>query len=76
MGTLAAKQPALVAELAKFYPDQIVLALDIWQGQVMTEGWREAAAIASNTAGIESADAARGSGRLVISARRCASVTK
>ena len=45
VGTLAAKQPALVAELAKFYPDQIVLALDIWQGQVMTEGWREAAAM-------------------------------
>jgi len=45
IGTLAAKQPQIVAELAKYYPDQIVLAVDVWQGQVMTEGWREAAAI-------------------------------
>ncbi len=40
IGTLAARDPALVRELAKYYPDQIVLAVDVWQGQVMTEGWR------------------------------------
>ncbi len=44
VGTLAARDPQLVAELAKRHPDQIVLAVDVWQGQVMTEGWREAGA--------------------------------
>lgn len=40
VGTMAAYDPDLVKELAKFYPDQIVLAVDIFQGAVMTEGWR------------------------------------
>ncbi|MEP2717633.1 1-(5-phosphoribosyl)-5-[(5-phosphoribosylamino)methylideneamino] imidazole-4-carboxamide isomerase [Pseudophaeobacter sp.] len=44
VGTLAALDPTLVAELAKQHPDQIVLAVDVWQGQVMTEGWRESGA--------------------------------
>ena len=44
IGTLAARDPILVKELAKFYPDQIVLAVDVWQGQVMTEGWRSQSA--------------------------------
>ncbi|EEE36449.1 1-(5-phosphoribosyl)-5-[(5-phosphoribosylamino)methylideneamino]imidazole-4-carboxamide isomerase 2 [Rhodobacteraceae bacterium KLH11] len=40
IGTLAARDPQLVKELARLYPDQIVLAVDVWQGYVMTEGWR------------------------------------
>ncbi len=44
IGTLAAWDPQLVKELAKLYPDQIVLAVDVWQGQVMTEGWRSQSA--------------------------------
>ena len=40
IGTLAAWDPLLVKELAKLHPDQIVLAVDVSQGQVMTEGWR------------------------------------
>ncbi|WP_406649823.1 1-(5-phosphoribosyl)-5-[(5-phosphoribosylamino)methylideneamino] imidazole-4-carboxamide isomerase [Aliisedimentitalea scapharcae] len=44
VGTLAARDPQVVIELAKHYPDQIVLAVDVWQGQVMTEGWRQAGA--------------------------------
>jgi len=40
IGTLAAWDPQLVKELAKLYPDQIVLAVDVWRGFVMTEGWR------------------------------------
>lgn len=44
VGTLAALDPTLVCEMAKQYPDQIVLAVDVWQGQVMTEGWRQAGA--------------------------------
>ena len=45
VGTLAAYDPALVSELAKLHPDQIVLSVDVWQGQVMTEGWRKAGAM-------------------------------
>ena len=44
IGTLAARDPILVKELAKRYPDQIVLAVDVWQGYVMTEGWRSQSA--------------------------------
>lgn len=44
IGTLAAWDPQLVKELAKLYPDQIVLAVDVWQGHVMTEGWRSQSA--------------------------------
>lgn len=46
IGTLAARDPLLVQELAKHHPDQIVLAVDVYQGQVMTDGWRKAGAIA------------------------------
>ncbi len=45
IGTLAARDPDLVKELAKYHPDQIVLAVDVWRGQVMTEGWRTASAL-------------------------------
>ncbi len=44
IGTLAAQEPDLVKELAKRHPDQIVLAIDIYQGQMMTDGWRQASA--------------------------------
>ncbi|MCG6902958.1 MAG: 1-(5-phosphoribosyl)-5-[(5-phosphoribosylamino)methylideneamino] imidazole-4-carboxamide isomerase [Rhodobacter sp.] len=40
VGTLAAQNPGLVKALAKSFPDQIVLAVDVWQGRVMTEGWQ------------------------------------
>lgn len=44
VGTLAARDPHLVRELAEHHPDQIVLAVDVWQGQVMTDGWRQSGA--------------------------------
>lgn len=44
IGTLAARDPNLVKELAKFHPDQIVLAVDVWQGAVMSDGWRHQSA--------------------------------
>ncbi|MEP2785000.1 MAG: 1-(5-phosphoribosyl)-5-[(5-phosphoribosylamino)methylideneamino] imidazole-4-carboxamide isomerase [Pseudoruegeria sp.] len=44
VGTLAALDPQMVKDLAKFYPDQIVLAVDVWQGKVMTEGWKTTSA--------------------------------
>lgn len=49
VGTLAALDPSLVSELAKQHPDQIVLAVDVWQGQVMTEGWLKAGAFEPET---------------------------
>lgn len=45
LGTLAARDPNLVKELANRYPDQIVLAADVMQGKLMTDGWRSPAAI-------------------------------
>ncbi|WP_101068954.1 1-(5-phosphoribosyl)-5-[(5-phosphoribosylamino)methylideneamino] imidazole-4-carboxamide isomerase [Roseovarius salinarum] len=44
IGTMAAHDPDLVRELAKLHPDQIVLAVDIFEGHVMTEGWRSRSA--------------------------------
>ena len=41
LGTLAVVNPNLVKEIAKLHPDQIVIALDIWQGKVMIHGWKE-----------------------------------
>lgn len=40
VGTMAAHDPDQVKELAKYHPDQIVLAVDVFEGSVMTEGWR------------------------------------
>ncbi|THF93266.1 MAG: 1-(5-phosphoribosyl)-5-[(5-phosphoribosylamino)methylideneamino] imidazole-4-carboxamide isomerase [Sulfitobacter sp. SK025] len=40
IGTMAAHDPDLFRELAKNHPDQIVLAVDVFQGAVMTEGWK------------------------------------
>lgn len=45
LGTLAVQDPVLVQELALRYPDQIVLAVDIYQGKLMTEGWRQPGAM-------------------------------
>ncbi len=45
LGTLAIWDAETVRALAKRYPDQIVVAIDIWDGQVMTEGWRTASAL-------------------------------
>lgn len=45
VGTLAIFQPDLVKKAAKLYPDQIVVAVDIFQGSVMSDGWRKPSAI-------------------------------
>ena len=45
VGTLATRDPELVKELAKHHPDQIVVAIDIYQGQMMTDGWRQVSAL-------------------------------
>lgn len=57
VGTMAAHDPDTFMELAKRYPDQMVLALDVFEGSVMTEGWRTKSAFAplSYVAAFESA---------------------
>ncbi|MDJ0827684.1 MAG: 1-(5-phosphoribosyl)-5-[(5-phosphoribosylamino)methylideneamino] imidazole-4-carboxamide isomerase [Rhodobacter sp.] len=46
LGTLATRDPAAVKGLAHLYPDQIVLAVDVWQDAVVAEGWRTKTAFA------------------------------
>jgi phosphoribosylformimino-5-aminoimidazole carboxamide ribotide isomerase len=49
IGSMAAHEPDLLRELAKYHPDQIVLAVDIFEGSVMTEGWRSKSAFDPET---------------------------
>ncbi len=49
MGTIAVRHPDWMKAMARSYPDQIVLAVDVWKGQVMVDGWREACVIAPET---------------------------
>lgn len=44
IGTAAVLNPAVVEETAKFHPDALVLAVDVFQGRVMSQGWRETSA--------------------------------
>ena len=46
VGTLALHEPDLVKEAAKLYPDQIVLAVDVYEGVVVSDGWRQKSAFA------------------------------
>lgn len=45
VGTLAIQDSVTVKEMAMRYPDQIVLAIDIFQGKLMTDGWRQSGAM-------------------------------
>ena len=45
VGTLAVHQPNLVKEAARAFPEQIVVSVDVYQGQVVSEGWRGKSAI-------------------------------
>lgn len=49
MGTVATRHPDWVKAMAKYYPDQIVLSVDVWQGRTMVDGWREPCAIPPRT---------------------------
>lgn len=44
IGTAATLNPDLVHQTAKYHPDTVVLAVDVFQGRVMNQGWREACA--------------------------------
>lgn len=43
-GTSAVINPAVVLETAGFHPDTVILAVDVFQGRVMSHGWRETSA--------------------------------
>ena len=43
-GTASVRSPQMVKELSYAYPDQIVVSVDVWQGKVMIDGWRESTA--------------------------------
>ena len=45
LGTVAVHHPQLVKEAAKYHPDQIVVAIDVYRGQVMTHGGKTATAL-------------------------------
>lgn len=47
LGSVAAKNPALVREACRAYPGQIVVGIDARDGFVATEGWAETSAIAA-----------------------------
>ena len=44
IGTLAVLQPDILRQAARAFPDQIVLAVDVWKGRVMSDGWRNPSA--------------------------------
>jgi len=47
LGSIAAKNPALVREACRAYPGQIVVGIDARDGFVATEGWAEMSTIAA-----------------------------
>lgn len=49
LGTIALLQPDIVKQAAKAFPDQIVLAVDVYKGQVMSDGWRQTSAYTPET---------------------------
>lgn len=49
MGTVATRHPDWMKAMAKYYPDQIVLSVDVSKGRVMVDGWREPCAISPRT---------------------------
>jgi len=44
IGRAGVRAPDWVKAVAKYYPDQIVLAIDIWQGKVVVGDWTETSA--------------------------------
>ena len=46
IGTAAVTNPDLVKKVAKLYPDQIVLAVDVYKDRVLTDGWRKSSLFA------------------------------
>jgi phosphoribosylformimino-5-aminoimidazole carboxamide ribotide isomerase len=56
VGTLAVREPELVASLCRRHPNKIVVAIDARDGLVSIEGWRETSAIPAATLARQAAD--------------------
>jgi phosphoribosylformimino-5-aminoimidazole carboxamide ribotide isomerase len=56
VGTLAVREPELVAALCRRHPNKIVVAIDARDGMVSIEGWRETSAIPAATLARQAAD--------------------
>jgi phosphoribosylformimino-5-aminoimidazole carboxamide ribotide isomerase len=55
-GTLAVREPELVASLRRRHPNKIVVAIDARDGMVSIEGWRETSAMPAATLARQAAD--------------------
>ncbi|MEE9427188.1 MAG: HisA/HisF-related TIM barrel protein [Paracoccaceae bacterium] len=44
IGSAAVTNPDYLKEAAKYYPDQIVLSVDVYEGKVSVDGWRQTTA--------------------------------
>jgi phosphoribosylformimino-5-aminoimidazole carboxamide ribotide isomerase len=56
VGTLAVREPELVASLCRRHPSKIVVAIDARDGMVSIEGWRETSAMPAATLAQQAAD--------------------
>lgn len=56
VGTLAVREPELVAALCRRHPNKIVVAIDARDGMVSIEGWRETSAMPAATLARQAAD--------------------
>jgi phosphoribosylformimino-5-aminoimidazole carboxamide ribotide isomerase len=57
LGTVAARNPGLVREAAKLFPDRIAVGIDARNGQVAVEGWGETSALSARDLALRFADA-------------------
>jgi phosphoribosylformimino-5-aminoimidazole carboxamide ribotide isomerase len=56
VGTLAVREPELVASLCRRHPNKIVVAIDARDGMVSIEGWRETSAMPAASLARQAAD--------------------
>ena len=56
VGTLAVREPELVASLCRRHPNQIVVAIDARDGMVAVEGWRETSTVPASELARQAAD--------------------
>ncbi|PRQ05946.1 1-(5-phosphoribosyl)-5-[(5-phosphoribosylamino)methylideneamino]imidazole-4-carboxamide isomerase [Enhygromyxa salina] len=56
VGTLAVRQPELVAELCRAHPNQIIVAIDARDGMVSIEGWRETSSVPAAELALQAAN--------------------
>jgi phosphoribosylformimino-5-aminoimidazole carboxamide ribotide isomerase len=57
LGSIAAKDPALVREAGQKFPGRIVVGIDAREGKVATEGWAETSDIEAEALAVQLADA-------------------